>query len=257
MCALRGLTVVVTRPDRQAVSLCRLLENRGAVTLRLPVVDIEAVSMTPDMLTLLRTAGAFDLVIFTSANAVTFGASMLETRHVTLAAIGPATARALGAVGLHPAVTPDTYDSEGLLRHPRLAAGDGQRVLIVTGRCGRDLLRRQLGERGARVTIAEVYQRKRREYGAADLAALEKRFSAASGTVVTATSVAIVSGLLELATPALMHEFARVHWLVPGVRVATAVRALGLTAPILEAASAEDHDLVVALERWRSEISAA
>jgi uroporphyrinogen-III synthase len=55
----------------------------------------------------------------------------------------------------------------------------------------------------------------------------------------------------------LRAEFERVHWLVPGERVAAGLRALGLQAPLLQAESAEDQDLVAALVRWRSSESRA
>jgi uroporphyrinogen-III synthase len=63
--------------------------------------------------------------------------------------------------------------------------------------------------------------------------------------------------LLKLASPALRSEFERVHWLVPGERIALGVRELGLPAPLVQAESAEDHDLVAALIRWRSSESGA
>jgi uroporphyrinogen-III synthase len=75
--------------------------------------------------------------------------------------------------------------------------------------------------------------------------------------VITATSLEIASNLLSMAMPALRSEFERVHWLVPGERIAAGVRERGLSAPLLMAASAEDQDLVAAVIRWRSSVSGA
>jgi hypothetical protein len=75
--------------------------------------------------------------------------------------------------------------------------------------------------------------------------------------VITATSLEIAGRLLEVATPALRAEFERVHWLLPGERIAAGVRERGLSAPLLRADSAEDHDLVTALVRWRASVSGA
>ena len=97
----------------------------------------------------------------------------------------------------------------------------------------------------------------RRIRSRAALAALLDSFAAGAVHVVTATSLEIADSLLKLATPALRGEFERVHWLVPGERVAAGVRELGLSAPLVQAASAEDQDLVAALVRWRSRISGA
>jgi uroporphyrinogen-III synthase len=86
---------------------------------------------------------------------------------------------------------------------------------------------------------------------------LLESFTAGAVQVITATSLEIAGNLLDLATPALRGEFERVHWLVPGERIAAGVRERGLTAPLLQAASAEDQDLVAALVRWRSMVSGA
>jgi hypothetical protein len=48
-----------------------------------------------------------------------------------------------------------------------------------------------------------------------------------------------------------------VPWLVPGQRVAAALREHGLRAPLLLSESAEDQDLLAALLRWRSSASGA
>jgi uroporphyrinogen-III synthase len=263
MAALAGVAVLVTRPEQQAMPLCGLLQAAGAMVMRLPALQIRAVvdgsGPESDSAAGLGTAEAFDIIIFTSANAVHHGA-YLAVRHPTaaLAAIGSATARALQERGLAATVTPSGgSDSEHLLLHPRLAHPGGQRILIVKGRKGRELLREQLTGRGARVAVAEVYERLRADYGDAQLSTLTAQFAAGGIDIITATSADVATALIELATPALRREFERVHWLVPGPRVAEALRRHGITAPLILAASAEDHDLLAAILRWRSSVSGA
>jgi uroporphyrinogen-III synthase len=201
----------------------------------------------------------FDVIIFTSANAVRFGAALLDQkRDLTLAAMGPATARALNQAGYRVAVQPpQAFDSESLLRHPMLERPAGRRILIVKGADGRAFLQQELAQRGAQVMTADVYQRVPAVPSQAVLAVLLDRFTAGAVQVVTATSVDIARSLLGMASPALRGEFERVHWLVPGARVAAGVRECGLSAPLLQAESAEDQDLVAALVRWRSSASGA
>jgi uroporphyrinogen-III synthase len=260
MAALHGVGVLVTRPEQQAMPLCRLLENQGASTLRLPAIEIKAMAEGR------RETGArlgaledFDVIIFTSANAVRFGAALLDQkRDLTLAAMGPATARALNQAGYRVAVQPpQAFDSESLLRHPMLERPAGRRILIVKGADGRAFLQQELAQRGAQVMTADVYQRVPAVPSQAVLAVLLDRFTAGAVQVVTATSVDIARSLLGMASPALRGEFERVHWLVPGARVAAGVRECGLSAPLLQAESAEDQDLVAALVRWRSSASGA
>jgi uroporphyrinogen-III synthase len=261
MPALQGLGVLVTRPEQQAMPLCRLLEAQGASTLRLPALEIKAAGDRPETLATLGDVRRFDAIIFTSANAVRFGVALLDQRRdLTLVAMGPATARALDQAGYRtagqdfpPSSDPRSgFDSESLLLHPTLEHPAGRRILIVTGCNGRAFLQQELTRRGAEVRVAEVYRRLPVIPGDTVLASLLERFRERAVQVITATSLEIAGSLLRLATSELRVEFERVHWLVPGERVAGGVRELGLAAPLLSAASAEDQDLVSALVRWRS-----
>jgi uroporphyrinogen-III synthase len=172
--------------------------------------------------------------------------------------MGVATARALNQAGYRVAIQPhDSPDTEGLLKDPRIEHVAGHRILVVKGRDGRPLLQQELTQRGATVICADVYERVAAVPGAEALAEVQQRFAAGELHVVTATSLASGESLLKMAAPALRAEFERVHWLVPGERVASGLRALGLQAPQLMADSAEDQDLVAALIRWRSSVSGA
>src|SRR5271157_3301601 len=201
MLPLHGIGVLVTRPQHQAMPLCRLLETSGASTFRLPAIDIRPLPEQRSMASRLGRLEAFDLIIFTSANAVRFGAALLEQRRdLPLAAIGPATARALNQAGYRVMVQPtDGFYSENLLQHPRLAAMAGKRILLMKGSGGREPLQDEFTRRGAHVTIAEVYRRERAALSADELAALEAQFAAGAIQVITATSVEIGINLLELA----------------------------------------------------------
>lgn len=259
MTPLQGIGVLVTRPEMQAMPLCRLLEATGAATYRLPAIDIKPFGDRRALSARLGALDAYDLIIFVSANAVRFGASLLEQkRDLKLAAIGPATARALNLAGYRVAITPaEAFDSESLLAHPKLKTPAGMRILLVKGSDGRELLAEELQRRGATVEAVEVYRRERAAPGTATLAALEQRFIAREIQVITATSLDIAESLLGLATPALRREFNRVQWLVPSARIIEGVGRLGLRAPLLLATSPEDQDLLAALIRWRSSVSGA
>jgi uroporphyrinogen-III synthase len=239
--------------------LCRLLELQGASTLRLPAIEVKAIGNRRETAAQLGALENFDVIIFTSTNAVRFGASLLDQkRDLTLAAMGPATARALNQAGYRVQVQPaGSFDSESLLLHPRLERLAGRRVLLIKGSNGRPLLEQELTLRGAQVVAAEVYQRVPSTPSQAVLAALLESFTAGAVQVITATSLEIASNLLSMATPPLRGEFERAYWLVPSERIAAGVRERGLAAPLLVADSAEDHDLVAALLSWRSSVSGA
>ena len=259
MADLDDLAVLVTRPEGQAAQLSDLFAAHGATIHRLPVMSIEPVGDPALATATLNPPQPFDLILFTSTNAVRFGAPLLDRgRASSLAAIGPATARALADQGFGGALLPAAgFDSESLLAHPALAAPAGKRILIVTGLHGRELLQTELVRRGAEVVMAPVYQRRRLQPAPDTLAALEILLAAGRIDVITATSAEIADFLLDLATARMREAFESAHWLVPGDRVAATLRGRGLTAPMLVANSAADQDLVAAVLRWRSSESGA
>jgi uroporphyrinogen-III synthase len=259
--ALSGLGVLVTRPEQQAMPLCRLLEAQGAFAVRLPAIDIRPSGDRDAWRASIGALQNFGIVIFQSANAVRFGAALLEQRRdLNLAAVGPATLRALNQAGYRVPIVPSAgFDSEGLLAHPRLQNLTGQRVLIIRGVGGRELLAEQLAQRGAAVTSCAVYERHRSIPDEVSLAALGQLLHGGALQVITATSLEIAASLVAMsaARPALLGAVADLHWLLPGQRLVAGVRALGLNAPLVVAESAEDQALVDALVRWRSSASGA
>jgi len=256
---LHGIGVLVTRAEQQAGPLCRRLEALGAGTLRLPAIEIEACGDGRKSGVSIGALDTFDIIVFTSANAVRFGSALLEQRRdLTLAAIGPATARALNESGYEVVVQPQRgFDSEALLAHPGLEHPSARRILLIKGAGGRGMLAEELTRRGADVRAIDVYRRIPATPSAAQLAVVQEELAAGRLHVITATSLDVGSHLLDVVPDTLRAQFQRVHWLVPGERVAAGLRGRGLGAPLLTAASAEDQDLVAALLRWRSSESEA
>lgn len=256
---LRGLGVLVTRPERQAGALCRLFESQGAAVYRLPALNIVEHPQRRERLALLRDQPDPDLIIFTSANAVRFGEPALaQRRDLQLAAIGPATARALNQAGYRISLVPaQGFDSESLLALPRLQNLAGMRVLLVKGEGGRDLLERALRARGAEVRSLAVYQRCPAMPAPQRLKEIEATFAAGQIQLITAASLASAQHLLGLAPPELRRRFEQAAWIAPGARVRAGLAAAGVQGPLIEAASAEDQDVLAAALRWRSNASGA
>jgi uroporphyrinogen-III synthase len=154
---LSGLGVLVTRPAHQAGGLIERLQQAGADTFALPVIEIEAITHPA-----LRSD--YDLMIFISANAVMHGAQLYTSasHKPRIAAIGQATARALRERDIAVNLTPDhAFTSEALLALDTFSPEkiSGQRIVIVRGEGGREHLADTLRARGARVDYAEVYRR--------------------------------------------------------------------------------------------------
>ncbi len=250
---LAGVGVLVTRPEHQALPLCLMLEGHGATTHRFATTQVLPRTDPERLRASLRSIGDYDLIVFISPNAVRFGAALLATdRLPDLAAVGPATARALGDLGHRVAIlATESADSEGLLAHPRLRDPRGRRILLVKGAGGRDVLAAELTRRGAVVESADVYERRAATPSARELAELEQGFAAGRIQVITATSLEIGANYLDLATPALRMAADRALWVVASERIGAGLKARGLDAPLLTAASAQDRDLLAALLAWR------
>ncbi|MFO1407604.1 MAG: uroporphyrinogen-III synthase [Steroidobacteraceae bacterium] len=248
---LAGLTVVVTRPARQATSFVERLLELGALAISFPTIEIEPVDLPADARDRL-TPDRHDWAIYTSSNAVLHSLARLgQPTRARVAAIGRATARALAAAGVQVDAWPaQGADSEGLLAHPLLADVRGRKVLVVKGVGGRDALRDGLESRGATVDTAEVYRRVRATTTPEALAALGT--GARHRTVVAVTSVEVLESLLDLAPDPVVRWLRDSTLLVPGSRVASAAGRLGWRGPVVVSASAEDDAMLDALARLGS-----
>ncbi len=249
---LAGFHVLVTRPARQSRKLCELIRTAGGEAIPWPVIEILP---APDLAPIRAKVGpiaAYDLVIFVSANAVGYGAALLGSAAVTVAAIGPATAASLIDRGYRVGIVPRSgYTSEALLAEPALAAGRLRRALIVRGEGGREALARELERRGTEVRYAEVYRRAAPIHDPAQLAALEKRWARGEIHAATATSVEILSNLHAMLGGAGRAALARTPLVTASARVVKQAASLGLTGPVTLADAPSDEALLRALLETR------
>ncbi len=247
--SLAGLTLVVTRPRRQAGPFTTAATREGATCIALPAIEIERVPLgaaerarsAPD---------AYDWAIYTSANAVEASFDQLPPpSRCRIAAVGRATARALESHGVVVHALPEgRADSEGLLELPVFSTLEGRRVLILRGVGGRELLRDELQARGATVHVAEVYRRVPASPDPAALAALERALAGGARNVVVAvTSVEVIDGLLGMVPPALAESLRDCALLLPGARVAQAARDRHWRGALVVAPTAEDAAMLAAL----------
>ncbi len=254
---LTGIGVLVTRPEHQANHLCELIEAEGGAPVRYPALVIKP---RPDRAAVRAAVGPtdrFDLVVFVSANAVRFGADLLESRRdAPIAAIGQATAAALNTAGLRVSLMPaEGADSESLLALPQLAHMTGQRVLIVRGTGGRDLLQEAMSARGAQVHYAEMYTREPARPATPLQTQVERLWRQGGISAFTATSVELLEALVGIVTPRSRELMDSTALVTGSERVAEAAGRLGLGSPILLADSPEDTALIAALVRWRGKVA--
>jgi uroporphyrinogen-III synthase len=198
---LSGLGVLVTRPEQQASPLCQLIEQHGGIAIRCSTLLIaEPHDWTPALAIFDRLVD-YDLAIFTSVNAVDRALPRIQERggfptRLELAAIGRATARALERYGVTHCLRPQQgFTSEALLALPRCQNVAGQRMVIVCGESGRELLAETLTRRGANVERAEVY---RRELPATNTEILLERWARGEIGAVVITSIESLQNLFAM-----------------------------------------------------------
>ena len=152
--------VLVTRPEPQASELAAMLRECGVTPIVAPAFTFEGTGrrFRPDPA---WRAAPERLAVFTSPRAVAFGLAegvADSLRDARVAAIGPATAKALGERGLAALEPADGYTSEALLAHPELSRRPG-RAIVFAAPGGRQALKRGLEALGWAVRVLEVYRR--------------------------------------------------------------------------------------------------
>lgn len=250
---LAGTRVLVTRPAAQCAGLAAAIEMRGGEAVVMPLVEIAPPRDEARARAVLGELDGFDLVIFTSRNAVERGLAMAREAapalaRRTVAALGEASAAALGAAGVTGVLIPrGGNDSEALLAMAALGedAMRGRRVLVVKGEGGRELLGRTLAARGATVIFAEVYRRRR------PAAAALEPLGAARADALVITSAESLDNLLALADERCRSALAGMACVAISERVARRIHAAGLGAAVVVADRADDEALADALVAWR------
>jgi uroporphyrinogen III methyltransferase/synthase len=151
---LHGKTVAVTRARAQASPLATRLRELGAEVIEAPAIRTESLrAEVPDL-------SGYDLLIASSPNGVRelFG-RIRDARSLaglTVAAMGPGTARAFREHGIEADVVPERSVAEGMVE--ALAGTEVRRVLLARGKEGRDVLPDALRERGAEVDVLALYE---------------------------------------------------------------------------------------------------
>ena len=195
MPALNDQGVLVTRPVGQQEPLVAELVEAGATVVSFPVIDI-----VPRADTVIEAeAGNLetpDVTIFVSTNAVEFGINYAGGK---IAAIGPATARAVEAHGKEVDLKAEEgFSSEDLLGVPELRKVSGKTIRIIRGSRGRELLANTLASRGANVEYLGVYDRRLPAYAPSEIDRLWQQWRDGDIKVIVLMSVESFTNLVQL-----------------------------------------------------------
>ncbi len=244
---LKGVGVLVTRPEHQADELSLAIEDAGGEAIRFPVVDIEPHD-SADVNRWLDALPAPHVTIFVSTNAVIYGLPYANGDDTAIAAIGPSTKSVIESAGRQVDIfASQGFDSEHLLDTPALQDVAGKNIRIIRSDDGRDLLANTLRERGATVDYLPVYRRLTRNYSPNLLTGLEHRWRDGQVHCVIAMSVDSLHKLLEVLPIGCRELLANTPLVTPSVRVLQTASDRIPKAKISLAESPSTDDIVRAL----------
>ena len=252
--SLKGVRVLVTRPQNQAENLARLIESCGGEAIRFPVIEIAEPQDTQALLAVIDRLKNFAIAIFISPNAVNRAMNLILARGglpqaTRVACVGRGSARELKHFGIENVIVPqDRFDSEALLGLPELQAMKGKRVVIFRGDGGRELLGDTLKTRGAEIEYAECYRRVR---PTTDMTPLLRRWARGEIDIVSITSVDGLHSLFDMVGKAGQQWLIRTPIIVVSERMVEVCRELGFKTEPRVATTASDEAILEAIQTWR------
>jgi len=162
---LAGRRVLIPRPAGQGEEIAERIAEQGGTSVHIPAIRIAPPPSWDALDDALNHADTFDWIVFSSVHGVEAflgrlaalsrdGRSLGSAR---LAAVGPATARALTAAGYACDCVPADFRAEGLVAALG-GMGRGMRFLLCRADRGRDVLKRGLEAAGHHVTDVVAYR---------------------------------------------------------------------------------------------------
>jgi uroporphyrinogen-III synthase len=162
---LSEVRILVGRARHQASALSGELRRLGATVLEIPFIEIRKPRSFKPLDSALKSLATYDWLVLTSVNGVEAMWDRLATlrlrkrnlQHLRIAAIGPATKKAIEQRGAKVDVVPEEYVAESVVRSLRRRV-KGKRVLLVRAKVARDVIPRELRKAGADVDVVEAYE---------------------------------------------------------------------------------------------------
>lgn len=252
-----SLYVMVTRPDPGGSELCHHIQKQGDIALHFPTIVF---APPPDSVAFeqaISRLGEQDWLLFVSPQAVRASVPAIRRAWPVLpptvhfAAIGAGTASALEEAGYNVSVTPtNEWNSESLLDTPEFQAIKGDRVAVIRGEGGREILEKILQERGAEVMSVVAYQRTKPAIDAAPYLPLLKDNKI---DIIICTSYEGVSNLKELFGETAWEALKQIPLIVVSERIKALAQETGFLT-IWVASNASHQAILATIAEKRNEV---
>lgn len=253
---LKGLRVVVTRAPEQAGELAGALERMGAEVLLLPMVRFAPPEDGKALDDALSRLSSFDAILFLSRNAVHYFFDRCEKLGIKfqllppasrlIAAVGPATARAVEEEGLRVDYVARNHSGDALVRELRGSISN-RNVLLPRSDRGDDRLAGALREAGAQVTEVVAYRTLAPEK--LDPGLLDQIRRGEVNVIVFASPSAFHGLRDSIGSSGLAKLGTRIHFAAIGSTTARAVREAGMPC-VIEAEEATAPSLAESIARY-------
>jgi uroporphyrinogen-III synthase len=201
---LAGTRILVGRARHQAGSFSDGLRSLGAAVVEIPFIEICKPQSYQPLDDALKNIKSYDWLILTSVNGVEamwkrfrkLRIARGKLKRLQIAAIGPATKKAIVKRGLKVKMVPEEYVAESVVKGLRDKVKD-KRVLLIRAKVARDVIPEELRAAGAEVDVVEAYETIVPEESRTRLRALMKN-TARRPHIVTFTSSSTAKNFAEL-----------------------------------------------------------
>lgn len=247
MASLTGLTIINTRPTERGQALTNALIAAGAMVEAIPLVENIPIPLLAEQRQYLLNLDLYDVVFVVSPTAATLGLSLLSDYWpqwpvgVQWLAVGEATANVLRSYQLQP-IVPQQETSEGLLQLPMIQQlQQGQKMLVLRGQGGRNLVKENLQQQGVKVDYLDLYQR---QVPINSQQLWQQQATRPDLAVIT-------SGEILQSWQQLVGEvFKQIPVVVISVRLAKLAQQLGCQ-QVITAHSTRPEDIITAIQDWQ------
>jgi len=163
---LAGKTILVTRAAEQSSQFKNLLQQQGATVIDMPALAITPPSSWEGLDRAIANLKDFDWLILTSANGVEYffnrlaalGKDARALAGIKIAVVGKKTAATLQQKNLQADFIPPDFVADSLVEHFPETLSDRQILFPRVETGGREVLVKQLSDRGAKIVEVAAYQ---------------------------------------------------------------------------------------------------